>query len=195
MIHWDNQQKGMDCMEKFEEKTVSTETIYKGKIITVELDDVILPDGKPAKRELVRHPGAVAVIPITEDGKLVLVEQYRKALGRAMVEVPAGKLEPGEAPEITARRELEEETGYACGELVHVTTFATSPGFADETIHVFAARELRKVDNPAAGDEDEFVEIHEVPLGEAEEMLRDGRIFDAKTAFSILWAKGESAGC
>src|SRR5690606_11650949 len=118
-------------MDKFEERTVHTETIYDGKIIRLEIDDVILPDGKPAKRELVRHPGAVALIPITDDGKLVMVEQYRKALGTTLLEVPAGKLEPGEAPEVTARRELEEETGYACGNLELVTTFATSPGFAD----------------------------------------------------------------
>ncbi|MFC0230075.1 NUDIX domain-containing protein [Bhargavaea ullalensis] len=177
-------------MEKFEEKTIGTRTIYQGKIITVELDDVILPDGKSAKRELVRHPGAVAVIPILEDGRIVLVEQYRKALGKAMLEVPAGKLEPGEAPEVTARRELEEETGYACDELIAVTSFATSPGFADEVVHVFAAKGLNAVENPLQGDEDEFVELHEVTLEEAEEMVADGRIFDAKTAFSILWAKG-----
>ncbi|SIT66833.1 NUDIX domain-containing protein [Edaphobacillus lindanitolerans] len=181
-------------MEKFEERTVSTKTIYEGKIITVELDDVILPDGKPAKRELVRHPGAVAIVPLLEDGRIVLVEQYRKALGKSMIEVPAGKLEPGEAPAVTARRELEEETGYACAELVHITTFATSPGFADEVVHMFAARGLTRIEEPAAGDEDEFVELHEATLEEAEAMMEDGRIFDAKTAFSLLWAKGQKTG-
>jgi ADP-ribose pyrophosphatase len=150
---------------------------------------VILPDGKPAKRELVRHPGAVALIPITADGRLVMVEQYRKALGMTLLEVPAGKLEPGESPEVTARRELEEETGYACDHLEPVTTFATSPGFADETIHLFAATGLRKIENPAAGDDDEFVELLEIPLDEAVALLDEGKIRDAKTAFSILWAE------
>lgn len=181
-------------MDKFEERTVHTETIYDGKIIRLEIDDVILPDGKHAKRELVRHPGAVALIPITDDGKLVMVEQYRKALGTTLLEVPAGKLEPGEAPEVTARRELEEETGYACGKLELVTTFATSPGFADETIHLFAATGLRKIDNPAAGDEDEFVELLEIPVEEAAAMLDQGKIRDAKTAFSILWAERAGIG-
>ncbi|MGM9922122.1 MAG: NUDIX hydrolase [Bhargavaea sp.] len=176
-------------MDKFEERTVHTETVYDGKIIRLEIDDVILPDGKPAKRELVRHPGAVALIPITDDGKLVMVEQYRKALGTTLLEVPAGKLEPGEAPEVTARRELEEETGYSCDDLEPVATFATSPGFADETIHLFVATGLRKVDNPAAGDEDEFVELLEIPLDEAVAMLDKGEIRDAKTAFAILWAE------
>lgn len=176
-------------MDKFEERTIHTETVYDGKIIRLEIDDVILPDGKPSKRELVRHPGAVALIPITDDGKIVMIEQYRKALGTTLLEVPAGKLEPGEAPEVTARRELEEETGYSSDKLEPVMTFATSPGFADETIHLFAATGLHKVDNPAQGDEDEFVELLEIPLEEAVVMLDEGQIRDAKTAFAILWAE------
>ena len=96
-----------------------------------------MPNGETSKREIVNHPGAVAIIAITGEGKLVVVEQYRKALERSIIEIPAGKLEPGELPEVTAARELEEETGYGCNELTYLQSFATSPGFADEIIHLF----------------------------------------------------------
>src|SRR5690625_3624466 len=99
-------------MKKFEEKTINTERIYDGQIINLQVDDVTLPNGKTSKRELIKHPGAVAIIPITKDNKIVFVEQYRKPLEKSIIEIPAGKLEAGEKPEITAVRELEEETGY-----------------------------------------------------------------------------------
>ena len=98
-------------MNKFEEKTIQSKPIFSGKVISLKVDDVTLPNGGVSKREIVNHPGAVAIIAITADKKMVLVEQYRKALERSIIEIPAGKLEPGEAPEVTARRELEEETG------------------------------------------------------------------------------------
>ena len=106
------QMKGNEKMKKFEEKTIQTDMKFKGRIITLQVDDVELPNGKTGKREIVKHPGAVAVIAITEDKKIILVEQYRKPLERSIIEIPAGKIEPNEAPEITALRELEEETGY-----------------------------------------------------------------------------------
>lgn len=174
-------------MKKFEEKSIHSEQIYQGKIISLKVDDVALPNGKHSKREIVNHPGAVAIIPITSDGKLIVVEQYRKALERSIIEIPAGKLEPGEAPEITARRELEEETGYGCHELEYLQTFATSPGFADEVIHLFVARDLYPIDNKAALDEDEFVELMEISIEEAQEMMTNQQIYDAKTAFAVLW--------
>lgn len=176
-------------MKKFEEKSLRSNPIYKGKVISLKVDDVLLPNGKESKREIVNHPGAVAIIPITADGKLVLVEQYRKALERSIVEIPAGKLEPGEKPEHTARRELEEETGYGCHELKYLQTFATSPGFADEVIHLFVAQDLYKINEKADLDEDEFVELLEVTVEEAEEMVKEQKIFDAKTAFAVLWMK------
>ncbi|MCM3709828.1 NUDIX hydrolase [Sporosarcina luteola] len=176
-------------MNRFEEKTVASEEIFEGKIISLRVDDVELPDGKRAKRELVDHPGAVAVIAITDDGKMVLVEQYRKALNRSIIEIPAGKIEPGEDIRVTALRELEEETGYGANQFEYLQSFATSPGFANEIIHIFVAQELYKVDKPAAGDEDEFIELMECTIEEAEEMVLDQRIFDAKTAFAILHAK------
>ncbi|QCR32071.1 NUDIX domain-containing protein [Lysinibacillus sp. SGAir0095] len=176
-------------MNKFEEKSLRSNPIYKGKVISLKVDDVLLPNGKESKREIVNHPGAVAIISITAEGKLILVEQYRKALERSIIEIPAGKLEPGESPALTARRELEEETGYGCHELQYLQTFATSPGFADEVIHLFVAKDLYKIEEKADLDEDEFVELLEVTIEAAEEMVKEQRIFDAKTAFAVLWLK------
>lgn len=176
-------------MKKFEEKTIQSTPIFQGKVISLKVEDVTLPNGATSKREIINHPGAVAVIAVTTDNKLILVEQYRKALERSIIEIPAGKLEPGELPELTARRELEEETGYGCNELTYLQTFATSPGFADEVIHLFVARGLYKIENAAAADEDEFVELLEVTLEEAEQMVAEQKIYDAKTAFAVLWLK------
>lgn len=176
-------------MKKFEEKTIHSNRLYEGKIINLKVDDVSLPNGNTSKRELIEHPGAVAIIAITPENKLILVEQYRKALERSLVEIPAGKLEPGEAPEYTAMRELEEETGYTAEKFIKIQTFATSPGFADEVVHLFAAEGLSKATNGAVLDDDEFVELMEVTIEEAEKMVVDERIYDAKTAFAVLWAK------
>lgn len=174
-------------MKKFEEKTTYTTPIYDGKIVKLQVDEVILPNGKAAKREIIKHPGAVAVIAITNEDKLVMVEQYRKALERSIVEIPAGKLEPGEEPIVTARRELEEETGYGAHTFTFLQAFATSPGFADEIIHLFVAKDLYQIEDKAGLDEDEFVELLEVSLEEAQAMVADERIYDAKTALAVSW--------
>lgn len=171
------------------EKTVANETIYEGKVISLRVEDVELPDGKLAKRELVKHPGAVAVLAVTAEGKLVFVRQFRKALERTLVEIPAGKIEPGEDKRITAIRELEEETGYRAEQFEYIQSFATSPGFADEVIHLYVATGLQKVENPAAGDEDEFIDILECTIEEAEQLVADGEVFDAKTLYAILYTK------
>lgn len=174
-------------MKKFEEKTIRTKEIFTGKIISVQVDDVELPDGKKAKREIVKHPGAVALIALTAEKKIVMVEQYRKPLERSLLEIPAGKLEPGEEPAITAERELEEETGYRAKRIEYITSFYTSPGFADELIHIYLATELEPVDNPACGDEDEFVELVELTLEEAIEYMEESRIYDAKTVYAVQY--------
>lgn len=179
----------VESMKKYEEKSITSTPVYDGKVISLRIDEVTLPNGKTSKRELIKHPGAVAIIPITKEGKIVFVEQYRKALERSLIETPAGKLEPGESPEITARRELEEETGYGCEQLKFIQSFATSPGFADEIIHMYVAEGLYKIENSASLDEDEFVEIIEATIEEAELMMKNGQIFDAKTAYSVLWVK------
>ncbi|MBB4823823.1 ADP-ribose pyrophosphatase [Sporosarcina luteola] len=171
------------------EKTLSSKMVYEGKVISLRLEDVELPDGQVAKRELVKHPGAVAILAITEEGKLVFVQQFRKALERTLVEIPAGKIEPGEHMEHTAIRELEEETGYRANQFEFIQSFATSPGFADEVIHLYLAKQLEKVENPAQGDEDEFIDLLECTIEEAEQLVEDGRVFDAKTMYAILYAK------
>ncbi len=172
-------------MQNFEEKTLRTKKIFDGKIISVQIDDVELPDGNLSKREIVKHPGAVAIIPVNEEGKIIFVEQYRKPLERTLIEIPAGKIEMGEAPEITAKRELEEETGYTTDMLSYVTSFYTSPGFADEIIHIYFTNQLTKLQYAVAGDEDEFIELKELTLSEAEQYMNDKRIYDAKTVYAI----------
>jgi ADP-ribose pyrophosphatase len=174
-------------MKKFEEKTTKTETIYDGKIIKLQVDDVTLPNGKTAKRELIKHQGAVAIIPITKDNKIVFVEQYRKPLEKSTIEIPAGKLEAGERPETTAVRELEEETGYTTNNLSFVTSFYSSPGFADELLYIYITDQLESVEHPVTGDEDEFVEVLELTLDEAKKYVEEGRIQDAKTDYAVLY--------
>lgn len=174
-------------MKKFEEKTIKTKEIYNGKIVKLQVDDVTLPNGKMSKRELIKHPGAVAIIPITKDNKIVFVEQYRKPLEKSLIEIPAGKLETGEKPEITAIRELEEETGYTTNQLSFVTSFYTSPGFADELMYIYITDQLEELKHPVAGDDDEFVEILELTLEEAKQYVEEERIHDAKTNYAILY--------
>jgi ADP-ribose pyrophosphatase len=174
-------------MTNLVEKTIGEKEIYSGRIIDVVIEEVVLPNGKKSKREIVKHPGAVAVIAITKEKKLVLVKQFRKPLNRTIVEIPAGKLEKGEDPLDCAKRELEEETGYKSNKLEHVISFYTSPGFADEIIHLYFTSELEigNVDT----DEDEFVELMEVTLEEAEELIRRREIYDAKTTYAVQFLK------
>ncbi|MFJ7725474.1 NUDIX hydrolase [Neobacillus sp. NPDC097160] len=180
-------------MTKLEEKTLHSEEIFLGKIISLHLQDVELPNGKHAKREIIKHPGAVAILAITDDNKIVMVEQYRKALERTIVEIPAGKLEKDEEPALCARRELEEETGYECDSLELLTSFYTSPGFADEIVHVYLAKGLTKKENAADLDEDEFVELEELTLEEAEQYVKEQKIYDAKTIFAVQYFQLQEA--
>ncbi|WLR43812.1 NUDIX hydrolase [Bacillus carboniphilus] len=176
-------------MKDLEEKTIVKKDIYKGKIIDLELHDVSLPNGNTSKREIIQHPGAVAVIALTNENKLVMVKQYRKALEKSLVEIPAGKMEKGEAPEITAMRELEEETGYSCESMEPITSFYTSPGFANEIVYLYFANRLTRIHENQALDEDEFVELLEVTIEEAEEMMKNKQIHDAKTAYALQYIK------
>lgn len=186
-------EQGVAKMKKFEEKTVSSETLFKGRVISLQVDEVELPNGKTGKREIIKHPGAVAVIAITDEGKMIMVEQYRKAMERSLVEIPAGKLEPGEEPLRSAERELEEETGYGSAEMKHLISFYTSPGFADELVHVFVATGLTKKENPADCDEDEFVEVIELTVEEAQRFIEEGKIADAKTAYAVQYLQLKNA--
>lgn len=184
--------KARSPYQRFEEVTVESTDIFKGKVISLQVDTVTLPDGSTATREIVRHPGAVAVLAI-HDCKMIVVDQYRKPLGRSQIEIPAGKLDPGEEPETAARRELAEETGYKAEHLVHLSSVYTSPGFADEIIHIYAADHLTPGEMHT--DEDEFLEVLEITLEEAFEAMRDGRISDAKTVNAIYaWQIYELTG-
>ena len=167
------------------EKKISSEDIYDGCLLHVKRDTVELPNGKEAVREWIRHPGASAVLPLLPDGRVILVRQYRYPVEKVTLEVPAGKLDaPDEDPRICAERELAEETGYTAKSLTKLTTIATTVGFSNEYIHLYAAEDL--VSGKQHTDEDEFINVVKVPLEEAVDMVRDGRIFDAKSAVSIL---------
>lgn len=184
---------GVSEMSSLEEKTIRSEKIFSGNVISLFLEDVELPNGKTSKREIVKHPGAVAILAITDENKIVMVEQYRKALERTIVEIPAGKLEKGEEPAACARRELEEETGYGCGSLEWLTSFYTSPGFSDEIVHIYMAKGLEKIENSASLDEDEFVNVEEMTLEEALQSIKEQKIYDAKTIFAVQYMQLQEA--
>ncbi|HIZ45644.1 MAG TPA: NUDIX hydrolase [Candidatus Olsenella pullistercoris] len=166
------------------EKPLTEDVAWTGRIFNVDRLRVELPDGRVALRDVVRHPGAVAVVALTEDGRICLVRQYRTALGRVTVEIPAGKLAPGEDPLECASRELLEETGMSAEKIAFLTTIATSDGFTDELIHVYMATGLTFTrSNP---DADEFINVDLVPLEELVDVVLDGRIEDAKTVVGAL---------
>lgn len=182
----------MNGNSRLEEKTTKIEPIFEGKIISLQVEHVELPNGQASTREVVKHPGAVAVLAL-RNSKMLAVEQYRKAMNRTLVEIPAGKLDPGEEPIVAAARELEEETGYRTDKLIYLHSFYTSPGFADEIIHLYATDEL--VAGTVQPDEDEFLELMELTLDEAKEMIALGRIRDAKTIMAVYaWERYEREG-
>lgn len=154
-------------------------SIYKGRVITVNVDTVHLPNGTTVDLEIVRHPGASAMVPIKDDGTIVLVRQFRHAAGGYIYEIPAGKLYPGEDPKLCAARELEEEIGYRAAHLALLSSMLTAPGFTDEVIHIYKATGLSKTQQRL--DQDEVLEVVELSLSEVMTMIQDGRIRDAKT--------------
>jgi ADP-ribose pyrophosphatase len=169
------------------EKTIESRLVYNGKIINLKVDSVQLPNGNTAEREIVMHPGAVCIIAVTDDGELILVRQFRKPIEEMLLELPAGKLEPGEDPKDCAARELAEETGYSAKRLEYLFSFYTSPGFSDELMHLYSASGLiAGNDNP---DDDEMVEIVRMRLDQAMDMALSGQIKDAKTLVGILLLK------
>jgi len=171
----------------FEEKTMKSERIYEGKVVNLRIDTVELPDKKYSKREIVEHPGAVGIIPITADNKMVLVRQFRKAIEKTLLEIPAGKIEINEEPKETALRELVEETGYTCNKMEYVNEFYTSPGFSNEKVYLFLATELKTVEANPKDDECIEVETYEIP--QLVEMVHRGEIKDSKTIIAVLFAE------
>lgn len=174
-------------MKSLEEKQVATQTYYQNSFLKVTEDDVTLPDGKEAKRVVVHHPGGVNVIALDERNRLLLVEQYRYPVGKTTLETPAGKIEPGEETIVTAKRELEEETGYTCESLIPIGRFATSPGFCNEYIENFFVEKLFLLDHLVVGDDDEFINLHHVTKEEALAYIQSGVICDFKTIYAIQY--------
>jgi ADP-ribose pyrophosphatase len=167
------------------EKTVERKLVYEGRIINLRVDKVLLPNGREALREIVEHPGAVAVIPVLPDGRIVLVRQFRKPVEEALLEIPAGKLEKEENPETCAMRELEEETGFRAGKLEKIFKFFPSPGFSDECIHLFKAAELQKGKmNP---EHDELIETVILTPSEIVKLIEEGKIKDGKTIIAAFY--------
>ena len=169
------------------EHFVAGETVYDGVLLEVHRDRVRLPDGSEAPREYIRHPGAVGVVPLFDDGSVLLERQFRYPHRREFIEIPAGKVDPGETHLATARRELLEETGYTADEWRRLGVIHTSIAYTDEAIELFLARGLSLQQRKL--DDGEFLEILIVPFGEAVDMIRDGRITDAKTVSALLWVE------
>ncbi len=159
--------------------------VTRAKSIEVTTEIVDLPNGRRVEFDLVRHPGAAAVVPFMEDGRVLLIRQFRFATGGEILEIPAGKLDPGEAPEACAARELEEETGYRAGRLERLGSIWTTPGFCDEIIHLYAAFDLEPADQRL--EPDEIIELVPTPLADALDSL-SGPLVDGKTATALLLA-------
>lgn len=158
-------------------------TIYKGRVVTLNLETVTLPNGLSVELEVVRHPGAAAIVPLKDEETVILIRQYRLAAGGYIFEIPAGKLHPEEDPAHCATRELEEEIGYRAGRLNKIATFFTAPGFTDEVMHLYVARDLTR--GVQALDGDEVLEVVEMPLEKAMAHIQDGTIRDAKTIIGL----------
>ena len=174
------------------EEQLTYEPAFQGRLLKVFRDEVKLPDGKNGVREYIKHPGAVVVIPVCADGRLIFERQFRYPLRRAFLELPAGKLDPDEDILACARRELQEETGYVGAEWRHLGVMHPCIGYSDERIEIFLATGLHHVGH--AWDEGEFLEIIRMPLAEARAEVFDGRITDAKTITALFWAERELAG-
>lgn len=173
---------------KFEEKITKTETIHKGKITTYQLSDVTLPDGRNAEREIVRHDSAAAVIAFTDDEKIVLVRQYRVAIGKTTLELPAGLRDPEDQDGlVTAKREFEEETGMRGRNWKFVTSFYSTPGFTDEHLEIYETNGTEKVSDPLQQDEDEFLEVVELDFEGAMDAYAQGELCDSKTVFALFY--------
>ena len=174
-------------MDHLEEKTIKTKTVHKGTYLTLNSDEVLLPNGNTSTREWIKHPGAVCCIPILPDGKIGLIKQYRYAVKEHMIEIPAGKLDQNEIPEQCALRELEEEIGYKANKLTLLANIHPAVGFTDEKMWLYLAEDLIKTKQSL--DADEFLELVPTKIDDAIKMVWSGQITDVKTIIGILWAQ------
>lgn len=173
-------------MDLLRERTLTKNLVYSGKVIQVHCDTVELPDGRSSIREVVKHPGAIAVVPILADGRIVFVQQYRYPVQKIMLEIPAGKLDENEKPEDCVIRELQEETGYVAKRIRKLTSIYTAPGFTDEIIHLYVAEELELLEQ--ATDEDEFIHVTYLSREQIKIMAYDGTINDGKSLVALFLA-------
>lgn len=170
------------------ERGLTQEIVFRGNLLRIRLDTVALPNGEIANREIVDHPGAVAVVALTDDEQVVLVRQFRYAINALSLELPAGCLDvPGEEVATAARRELSEETGYVAARLDYLGRIHASPGFTSETTHLFVAQGLKA--EPSMPNPDEFIELVTMPMADALALVRRGEIRDAKTIIGLLWTQ------
>ena len=177
-----------DLKEMLFEKQIDSEVKFKGKLMTVETDSIMLPNGKPAYREIIRKHGGVCILPLTEDGEVIFVNQFRYPYAEVIKEIPAGKMEKGEDPLECGLRELSEETGYSADKVIPLGKFYPTPAIIDEVIYIYLALGLKK--GEAHLDEDEFLTVEKIGLEEALQMVLNGEIVDGKTQTAILktWA-------
>ncbi len=176
---------------------IKSTRVYTGRVISLDVDQVRFPDGTSGELEIIRHPGASAIVPFLTDPagadpQILLLKQYRYATGGTLYEIPAGRLDPGELPADCARRELLEETGCTAESIIPLTSMYTTPGFTDERIHLFVATGLTR--GEAHREADEFMELETVSLSAALKMVQRGEIQDAKTALGLLFVAGFQIG-
>lgn len=170
----------------YEEKTISSERIYEGKIVNLRKDKVSVRDNKTSYREIVEHPGGVGIAAVTESGGILMVKQFRKAAEAVVLEIPAGTREPGEDPMITGMRELREETGYTAERFEYLTSFYSSIGYSTEMIYLYMAQGLTPGETEF--DDNEAIDLFEFPIADLKQMIDDGEIIDGKTITAILLA-------
>lgn len=166
---------------------IARETIYHGRAFNVRRDEVRLQNQNTVFLDIIEHVGAVTILPLDADGRIIFIHQYRHPAGKEMLELPAGTLNPGEQPEMCALREIREETGFAAGKLQKIGEFFLAPGYSTEYMHVFFATDLRP--DPLPGDEDEFITLEPIPTRQAYEMALNGGLQDGKSLAALLLAR------